>query len=691
MFTNTRLAGAILICFCLPCLSCPADTHSLPAAEDIERLAKESENIGADFFRSGWAVCLAHEYKGPFTAAPASDKLKKLAKKASHNQQQITEQQMRLKTIIEQYQADDWDKRYGATGLWRRLAGQITYSKLKKCLYDYYFALANDEPEKTELMRACLVRLDSLETTDSSSLHILLKAKVLTALSYSDSTYKKMARDFFDRIEMQKDFPCQISGYLHIEKLRFSSPPDVEHWDRAVEDMISQNCCEDSGLVLSMCFLRRQFDPDAFKKTLVSRPNVKNNLETALLENYSAAGREGLLDEELLARTTPFEAELLAEAAQRDGPEQYLHLLKKISQSKGNQTPAVLYVTAKAYIGSDPAEAVRLMLKANKLYAEYPDRNGNFNHKVIAQQAAELAYQLLTTEPNICSLAEEAFDGYSKTAGRDIEPNLQYLHTVVLQKCGDPDGRMKLLRKISADAANPFADRARFELAIESIRKKSIQKNKERAQLAKELAAVCYTLKDCEYVAEIMELLSQIIDPLDIYLENEQDIDALLNACGQLSRYCLDCLDVIERRRAGLFLAEFIILKGQPDVSEPNEVEKLLAEMSTPTGRQDIDFLRCLARLYAAQQKFKEAAEIWGKIAVAKKPKTTQPVSENWKWWRAKYYQLYCLSKRADADTKESSHTIDVLLNSYDNIPAPWDKKLQKLMENCQKNNYSLP
>jgi hypothetical protein len=158
-----------------------------------------------------------------------------------------------------------------------------------------------------------------------------------------------------------------------------------------------------------------------------------------------------------------------------------------------------------------------------------------------------------------------------------------------------------------------------------------------------------------------------------------------LNACERLSRYCFNCLDGIERRRAGIFLAESIILNAQTQTRELNNTEKLLEQLNTQTGREDIDLLRCRARLYAAQQKFDEAAEIWKKIADVKKLQAAQTDIESWQWWRAKYHQLYCLSKTANADAEKLTHTIDVLLNSYNNIPAPWDKKLHKLMENLKK------
>ena len=94
----------------------------------------------------------------------------------------------------------------------------------------------------------------------------------------------------------------------------------------------------------------------------------------------------------------------------------------------------------------------------------------------------------------------------------------------------------------------------------------------------------------------------------------------------------------------------------------------------------DVNFLRCRARLLAEQGKFNKAAKVWAQVAQMRKKDMTPENQRSWKWWRAKFYDLDCWSKSPKTQKQEVLHTIDVLKNSFDNIPPLWAEKLNLLM-----------
>jgi hypothetical protein len=54
---------------------------------------------------------------------------------------------------------------------------------------------------------------------------------------------------------------------------------------------------------------------------------------------------------------------------------------------------------------------------------------------------------------------------------------------------------------------------------------------------------------------------------------------------------------------------------------------------------------------------------------------------QNWRWWRAKFFELYCWSKMAGTKKEDLLHTIEILENSYTNIPNLWSEKLNGLKQ----------
>ncbi|GAI12323.1 unnamed protein product, partial [marine sediment metagenome] len=111
------------------------------------------------------------------------------------------------------------------------------------------------------------------------------------------------------------------------------------------------------------------------------------------------------------------------------------------------------------------------------------------------------------------------------------------------------------------------------------------------------------------------------------------------------------------------------------------EANKLLNNLAADARDDNVDLLRCRARLFCKQAKFDKAARLWAKIAKIQKNKLTVANQQSWKWWRAKFYELHCWSKCPQAKKKEVLHTIEVLENSFTDIPPLWAEKLSSLKQ----------
>jgi hypothetical protein len=103
--------------------------------------------------------------------------------------------------------------------------------------------------------------------------------------------------------------------------------------------------------------------------------------------------------------------------------------------------------------------------------------------------------------------------------------------------------------------------------------------------------------------------------------------------------------------------------------------------------KNDVNGLRAQARLLMAKGDFSQSARLWAKIAEIRRNDTTELNQKSYNWWQAKFYELECLAKLPSTNAEEIRHTIEVLQNSYAEIPSPWAKKLNGLKEQLQNNN----
>ena len=183
-----------------------------------------------------------------------------------------------------------------------------------------------------------------------------------------------------------------------------------------------------------------------------------------------------------------------------------------------------------------------------------------------------------------------------------------------------------------------------------------------------------------------MELLSEVVDTIDRF--QKSDLSFMLN-CKQLAQFCYDCLEGQQRWQAGLFLAETSIFAAAKEKDTLLALEKLLSNLANDDVG-DVDLLRCRARLLTENGKYKEAAGLWAQIAEIRKSELPEASRRSWKWWRAKFYELYCWSKCPQTKKEEVLHTIEVLENTFTNVPPLWAEKLGYLKKQCRSKDDSL-
>jgi len=686
--------------------------------------------------------------------------LQKFAKRASGRLETIIEKQKEIIEQIEKHEGQDWDNKYGSTGLWRKLAGNLYESRLNKCEIDFYLALSSEQPQKNEILQNILQQTDSLIQIHNNAYAQFLKAGTLALLSTSVPSYKSQAKKVFDELMERSDMKQLTAFRISIERMKLSGKIKPNKLEELSKQLAQSKCKNNLQLPLSIEFLQYRLNQfESLHKTLKLFPHTKDFLGSMILSQLSRQ----ITQKDYIQSVSIFVAQLAAQSALKQNVENYKTLFNYLANQKNFQTPLILYTTAMAFEDTCPVKTIKLLIKASNL--QLSQKNKELDIEATAQHAARLAYRLYMTpaENNQINspLVLEAFENYSEIANDNIDEELEYIYALLLKDCGQFAKSKKLLEKIANRPGGNRRNRAKLDLIIETLKEDKLNKE-QHTRLIQQLSTLiedippeqnnllrieaikiyCKLLLDsddktsaqkvisiindsqgacdpnlivlksaaflkleipdksadclikvaqpkhCRYIDQTMQLLSYVIEKIDSEQVTNQNFTGMAENCKKLAEYCYECLDGQQKRQAALYLAEITLFAVNDEDEKLSEIELLLNNFEN-TNTRDINLLRCKAGLFTKQKKFKEAAELWNRIGNMRKFDEQTENQRSWKWWRAKYYELECLSKTQDKQKNEIVHTIEVLQNSFTNIPQLWAEKLAELKSQCKEININ--
>ena len=656
---------SLMVLFLPPLIALADEPATL---QDVQTLAQRADLAAEAFMQKSFQLRMQYGYSGRFLNPLEKEKLSGLAESASESLQQIENDQRRLKQQIEDYGDGDWEQRYGVTGLWRQRHNDIYSTELAKCRIDYYSALAVEQPKRNEILLKILSRIDSLNQTYKQPGPTIIKGKVLALLGMTQPSYKMLAIKEFDAFDVYSDISRPANAA--VEKIKLTGLAEPNELNALVEILRQSPFDTYPELILSLMFLQRRHDPDGLEETLKIWPQAQSIFGSLVLADLSDQIARRQDPEEI----SSLEAELAAYAAWQEKPYEYRELLERLAESEKTRTPLTVYVGAVSLAESEPARSAGLLIEAAYLQQKQPNELLELFPAQIASQASYLAYNLFTYEPNQCQIVIEVFDSYAALAKGKMLEELEYLYATVLKDCGRVDKSTDLLQKIAEQPSGHWAEAAKLELIAQTIRRKKYEPQQINDLLERFKNSIAQS-RDCDYAPEVMHLLTEAVGTMEQFAEDDS---GFVSNCKELARFCFDCLEGNPKQKAALLLVEVSAIQ-LPQQSALADFEQLLESLAEDNMRDNVDFIRCSARLAIAQRKFDTAAKLWSKIAQITKDDTTAAGTRTWKWWRAKYYELYCWANYDPAKKQQITHNIEVLRNSFDDIPLFWAEKLDRL------------
>ena len=745
---TAKLIVSVISALCIFAFS--ASGVALPTAADISADAASAGKIAAVFLQQSTRIRLSFDCSGAFLSEVDREELRDLAEKASGELDGIYRRQRYKKALIEDYTGDDWDRLYGRTGLWRKVAADAQVSLWLKCQVDYYLALACDPARQTEILQGIIDKTRTGDDIFKGPGAQLVRAKAYMLMSHLSRTYSQWAQKDLDGVLATGNLPDRIYFEAMMSRLAIIGPAAKEQLSPLAEGLARSTCRDDFELNMKLAFLEMKF----------SGEESCAQLEWVVKAWPQAEGLAGMLilsdiaDQADLKNRCALAIELAAWTALKNGPTEYTDLLGRLCKIERFQTPLVLFAAGQALEELQPEMAAKLYLQAAIAQNKSKSRRLDAGADDIARKAAALAWQLYQQDHDSINVAVETLVYYCRIAGSQVDEQMEYVCAGLLNESGQGQPARMKLQEI-ARRSGRFSNRARLDLiecrikdnpdtayadaglmsdlekliasakpdsddtlavaatelycqlllqdpdvesagkALEMLSRTPVTQKqapdmlKARAlrhlgRLPEAVAALADAVDTpsgtdrCRPAPEALMLLAEINPRIDDYRQNAADWPGFIADCEKLARLAYGCTGEDYARQAALIFAEITVLADDGSGPGLARAEQILDSLVGKESANDIDYLRCRARLLAARNEHARAARLWGRICQEQKSTNSTDI-RTWNWWRAKCYQLTCFANMPDTGADEVDHAVEVLLGSYREVPDIWAMRLSEL------------
>jgi len=652
---NTKQRHILILFFLFSFLSIA--NSNLPTADDINAITLKANEIINRFWLDSFELRMHYEFAGKILKENDRLKLSELSENAAHDIDKIIQKQQKLNELIENYEGDDWEKRYGQTDLWRRLDYSYLKAKSDQCLIDSYRTLSTEASQRDEIIKQVILRVKEIKHS------FISKARALALIAVLKPEYKEAALKELGYFIFYSDIYRPIAAKIEEIKLQNSADPcEIRAQIETIEKYYSGDYKE---LLIQLIILQRKHDFDSYIKTIGRYPGIKSFF--CQLISHSILNDP---DFEIKIK----EAEMLAEFSLLTNPQKYQNVLKQLQQNDDFNSSLIDFAAAMAILDLDKPKAVKLMVKASQSHNKKPNPFIKIDAVEIARQAAISGYDLYLKDHNYVEASASAFYNYRKLAGEKIDEDIQWQFVLMHINDFDAATGYSMLRDIQKRRGK-YSKRATLFLAAEQVRKGVFKEVKQRQYLLQQFAELLVSNYDCFFYREAYGLVEDTLLQIELYTEDAN----MISNCRKIAEFINQCDDQPQTK---LLLAETILLC--PENKQIEQAQNLIRQAEQKDKTENLQLIRCQARLNQEADRLGKAALLWGKIA-ASLDKAKDNKTINWLWWRAKYYQFECAYK-AGENPEDISHVIDVLTATHTDIPAPWAAKLGELQQKVSKN-----
>jgi hypothetical protein len=705
----------------------------LPTADDVVSEAVSAQETADEFMVQSRRLRLGYEYIGGFFRERDRIELLGLAEQGSAKLKGIYQRQERMRARIEAYEGDDWDELYGDSFLWRKVAADAGQSLWLKGQVDYYTAVASAGQEREWIAKIIIEKCILGEGVFGGAGGKILRARAFLLMDDGDGRYRQSARELVESVlggNVEKDSVYFDAAIL---KLRLAKEFSAGQLRVVYAELGGSKYRDDFELNLRLAFLGlRAGSSELLEGVIKSRPAAEDFVGDMIL-----SGMAGQLESKSF-----YEVELAVRVVRRKGLENYKHILGKLCSIEKFRSRSMLITAGEAHEKSEPGAAVQYYLAAAQCKQD-DDKGGSRMLEILHRGAvlgielfyADSGYSSVGGEAvdyyceaageNIDEEIQYAYAGMLAESGQGEERvellgriaggkgrfcKRARLDLIKYRLCESGDGAKlkgeleELIYSASGDESDAkvrveavelwcllLLDNGDEESARQVLEILESEAGMERSRggmlkaralgyLGREAEAVVVLVNTidpntCDAAGEGGRALAEVVGRIEEYEGGVEDFDLFLAQCELLAKYCSGCAVNEWKYGAELVFAEILLVGAGEDEGKISIAERVL---SRHRGRDDnIEMIRCMARFAGSRGEFGKGARLWERICDGRKP--SKGADRDWLWWRGKYYQLWCWSQVPGVAGGQVRHAVEVLENSFSDIPDFWGVRLAKL------------
>ncbi|MBN1816901.1 MAG: hypothetical protein JW828_06045 [Sedimentisphaerales bacterium] len=444
-------------------------SQDVPDPDAIIQMEQESIRITEQFLRDTLEIRLRYEFGDRFLGRQDRETMQTLARRCRERLQEIHHLQSAAKEFIEAYEGDDWDARFGDTGLWRKLHSDAGRTAWFLCQTNYWFALSADaaacQTELRNLLESCRQNAERFDPHQA----LLLTAQAQIQLARQDFGYLRQAEqtllELLTRYAENRNLPDAAYFQAVMLRLKMDGKAPADQIVRIRSALSKTKWANDPELNIRLAFLElRSGEPSEQRVTeIVNRlPGIQPLIATTLLDDLTCRFQENTLTPSDLQPMASLSFGLALQQACRDEPEKHIGLLEHLSQLSSSPRPLLHFALAQAYRTANPEKAIAQYVLAATGQKQKADPQLDVPAVALAAAAARQAYQLYFTDESRAPLACQTLAFYYDLAEDRPDPKLEYAYATVLRACQKTESADTLLLKI-ADQSGPYAWQARLD------------------------------------------------------------------------------------------------------------------------------------------------------------------------------------------------------------------------------------
>ncbi|HEV58549.1 MAG TPA: hypothetical protein ENN87_13825 [Phycisphaerales bacterium] len=480
LFTPARTGAGILhrLGIVVLLLSVVAGTRAQApqiTIEDVQRVTDRADEAAEGFFARSREIRLRFHYQDRFLTDGDREQMAQWARPAGETLVQAAATLHDYCRRIEAYEGDDWDRRFGVTGLWRRAHAAAERFTWLICRVDYWWALTRENPTRDERLADVIARCTSYADGEQDPTVCLLRAQCLSRLADHPTARDQASRLLAETLEAYRsERRPPDATYFHaaITRLGLLDRVDSTLIREVLTALQRTALADDPDILLRLAFLElrcvRPRSDHVLQEVLRRSPEAGSFVGRVVLDDWLDRFSRNELTGSYILDRTPLERRLALQQAGHGESSEALPLLEFLEGVLEPPSGLLLFAKAQAQRDADPVAAMTSYRRAAQVQRDRSDPDLPVTPAEVAALGAKLAWQLYLEDAEHAATAAEMLAFYHNLAGTEANDELEYAYALALHATGQRTRAEALLRQIRA-RGGPYALAAGLELVVRQI------------------------------------------------------------------------------------------------------------------------------------------------------------------------------------------------------------------------------